>query len=1069
MPHFLCYSRLWALSEALQDVISHAEGIRGNRERWINRTSRTEKRSIDHVEIIDIVGSAVQIKNGRCRIFAKATGAALVSNAFEWDGFMDVERSRNNVRLVIDLLQYEFPRFDEPVKVLMISIGDVKLDLSFAINEHAVIGTRQIFRCQPPVDGMRCDLLEGHAGHERKIGFQHRAIRFAQQLNMPHRPRKIFASPIKIIHRKSLLKSSRIWGRRDAEHGAVLMTHVIAANLVRRIGDAGRVIIGCAAQEECRRIDRPRRDNNKICAKNSLLAIDLGLHSRNFCGMSVGEQSSDPRVRQKSDIGKGQCGTNAVHVGVALAIDEARKSIAGVAPDTGASVPIDFIQFDREGAGKRRSSRSGEIVQQFLNTGLVRDGWKWVGRVRGGFSRIAATQAVNFIQRLCFGIVPFKVTILQRPFRRDSALVLDPLEVPLAQSEHGGSVNLGVSPYIVARPRAEFFPVLIPPHFRRMVALVLEDLDRTPIGFLSGKIAASLENQDSRATWRQALSQGAAPSTCTNNDDIEGFVRHAKTVSRWNGSLFRLTLVIILSCFSGFGVLQAGGVQITSIQETVSNGEKLSSFYTDVLEFKRVEATKAQDGIVITLRLGEETLLLYAPDKIGRPIPADMTSNDLGFQHLAIVVSDIDAAYQRLLDHGVTIVSSGPQTLPDSNYDAAQTRALYFRDPDGHFLELIEFPSNKGEPKWHDAETLFLGIDHSAIAVRDTKESRDFYRDRLGLTNEGDSLNYGIEQERLSGVAGAQVEITSFKGAKGPGIELLQYKKPGIHETDLIDVKPNDLLHWQINLQGTPKPAGSGDIRDPNGHALSVNPIRISSQLTIAGEALRLHWTRYLMEGAELGIFMVVALYLTILLEHPHSFLRRKLKSDLLRRFILGIGIGSTVILLIYCQWGRQSGAQFNPAVTLARLSLSRIEPWDAFFYIVAQFIGGWLLLAIAGLPFRHKANHDDVNWVVTEPGETGTVAAFVAEFFISFLIFFSLLVTYHSPTLRPWIGFVAGLHLCLFITFEAPFSGMSLNPARTVASAVPARSWMALWLYFVAPPVAMVLAAQLCRWLFDS
>jgi aquaporin Z len=602
-----------------------------------------------------------------------------------------------------------------------------------------------------------------------------------------------------------------------------------------------------------------------------------------------------------------------------------------------------------------------------------------------------------------------------------------------------------------------------------VVALVLEHLDRAPIGLFTGKITAPLQNQDSRTTWGQTLGQRAASGPCTDNDNIEGFVRHAKTVSRQGGRLFRLALILVASCFAGFGLLRAGGVQITSIQETVSNGEKLSSFYTDVLEFKRMGATEVPEGTLITLRLGEETLLLFAPAHVGRPIPADMTSNDLGFQHLAIVVSDIDAAYQRLLDHGVTIVSSGPQTLPDSNYDAAQTRALYFRDPDGHFLELIQFPSNKGEPKWHDGERLFLGIDHSAIAVRDTKESRDFYRDQLGLTNLGDSLNYGIEQERLSGVAGARVEITSFKGAKGPGIELLQYKEPGLHERDLADESPNDLLHWQINLQGTPKGAGAGEIRDPNGHALSVNPRRNSSELKIAGEALRLHWTRYLMEGAELGIFMVVALYLTILLEHPHSFLRRKLKSDLLRRFVLGIGIGSTVVLLIYCQWGRQSGAQFNPAVTLARLSLSRIEPWDAFFYIVAQFIGGWLLLAIAGLPFRHKANHDDVNWVVTEPGETGTVAAFVAEFFISFLIFFSLLVTYHSPVLRPWIGFVAGVHLCLFITFEAPFSGMSLNPARTVASAVPARSWMALWLYFVAPPVAMYLAAQLCRRLFDS
>ena len=222
------------------------------------------------------------------------------------------------------------------------------------------------------------------------------------------------------------------------------------------------------------------------------------------------------------------------------------------------------------------------------------------------------------------------------------------------------------------------------------------------------------------------------------------------------------------------------------------------------------------------------------------------------------------------------------------------------------------------------------------------------------------------------------------------------------------------------------------------------------------------------MEGAELGIFMVVALYLTIVLEHPGSPLNKAIPSELLRRFLLGLGIGVTVVGLIYCPWGRQSGAQFNPSVTLARLSLSRIEPWDAVFYIIAQFLGGWLLLVLAGLPLRRFSKHEKVKWVVTEPKQ-GTAAGFAAEFLISFLILFALLITYHYPVLKPWIGFVAGLHLCAFIAFESPFSGMSLNPARTLASALPARSWKGLWIYFVAPPVAMLLAARMCRWLFDS
>jgi aquaporin Z len=348
------------------------------------------------------------------------------------------------------------------------------------------------------------------------------------------------------------------------------------------------------------------------------------------------------------------------------------------------------------------------------------------------------------------------------------------------------------------------------------------------------------------------------------------------------------------------------------------------------------------------------------------------------------------------------------------------------------------------------------------------KASRSFYRDRLGLTIVGESLNYGGEQELLSGVAGARVQITSFRGVKGPGIELLHYEVPGTADTFPREPERADMLHWQINLRASrQKPSA---VHDLDGHALNfLPPAADEPRLEYAREALRQHWSRYLMEGAELGIFMIVALYLTIALEHPRSPLRRAISSGLLRRFLVGLGIGLTVVALIYCQWGRQSGAQFNPSVTLARLSLTKIEPWDAVFYILAQFAGGWLLLVVAGLPFRRAAAQEKVKWVATEPGEKGAAAAFAAEFLISFLILFSLLLTIHFPPLKPWIGLVAGLHLCAFITLESPFSGMSLNPARTVASALPARSFKALWVYFVAPPLAMLLAARICRWWVDS
>ncbi len=216
------------------------------------------------------------------------------------------------------------------------------------------------------------------------------------------------------------------------------------------------------------------------------------------------------------------------------------------------------------------------------------------------------------------------------------------------------------------------------------------------------------------------------------------------------------------------------------------------------------------------------------------------------------------------------------------------------------------------------------------------------------------------------------------------------------------------------------------------------------------------------MEGAELGIFMIAALWLALLLEHPRSRLHKAIASALLRRFFFGLGIGLTVVFLIYCTWGRQSGAQFNPAVTLAMLSLHCIQPWDAFFYIIAQFIGGLLGVVIAATPFWKASGHKDVKFVVTEPGKPGVAVAFAAEFVICFFLMAALRLVYQSDLLKPSIGYFAGLLLLIYITFESPLSGMSLNPARTVASAIPARSWNAIWIYLVAPPLAMWLAALL-------
>lgn len=501
----------------------------------------------------------------------------------------------------------------------------------------------------------------------------------------------------------------------------------------------------------------------------------------------------------------------------------------------------------------------------------------------------------------------------------------------------------------------------------------------------------------------------------------------------------------------------SAAVEVTSFELGVSDLRASVTFYTDVLQFELLSQDEKDHRPRANLRLGGERIVLRQPI-IGRTDTLrSLPANDRSFQHLAIVVSDIDLAYAQLQRHQVQIVSAGVQTLPDWNYDAAGIRALYFRDPDGHFLELIQFPPNKGEPRWHrGVGGLFLGIDHSAFVVRAIKSSIEFYRDQLGFSLMGESFNYGGEQERLNRVPGSRVRIASLRGARGPGLELLQFQEPG--ETG--EIRSNDWSGWLIHLQTTTSTL-IGEGRDPDGHAL-----RIGSNTAGPGElafaALRQHWTRYLMEGAELGIFMIVALWLALALEHPRSRLHKGMPSPLGRRLLFGIGIGVTVVLLIYSDWGRQSGAQFNPAVTLALLYLHRIQPWDASFYIIAQFLGGLLGLLIGAAPFWKLSKDPAVNFVVTKPGKPGAAIAFVAEFLISFILLATLRLVYHSDLLKPAVGYFAGALLCLYITFESPYSGMSLNPARTFASALPSGNWKAIWIYFTAPILAMLLAAIL-------
>jgi catechol 2,3-dioxygenase-like lactoylglutathione lyase family enzyme len=265
--------------------------------------------------------------------------------------------------------------------------------------------------------------------------------------------------------------------------------------------------------------------------------------------------------------------------------------------------------------------------------------------------------------------------------------------------------------------------------------------------------------------------------------------------------------------------------EVVSVGMTVKDMDISVAFFRDVLTFETVsddevtgreyEQLTGVFGVrlrVVRMRLGDEVLELtefLAPR--GRPVPADSRSNDRWFQHVAIVVTDMDAAYRRLRRHKIEHASTGPQTLPEWNKAAAGIRAFYFKDPDGHVLEVIQFPADKGDPKWRKkTDRLFLGIDHTAIVVNDTEASLAYYRDRLGLRVAGTSENSGTEQEHLNNVFGARLRITTLRAAKGPGVELLEYLSPRDGRPMPRDTKANDLWHWQTRV----KVGDCGEARD---------------------------------------------------------------------------------------------------------------------------------------------------------------------------------------------------------------------------------------------------------------
>jgi catechol 2,3-dioxygenase-like lactoylglutathione lyase family enzyme len=297
--------------------------------------------------------------------------------------------------------------------------------------------------------------------------------------------------------------------------------------------------------------------------------------------------------------------------------------------------------------------------------------------------------------------------------------------------------------------------------------------------------------------------------------------------------------------------------EVGAIGLTVGDLDRELVFYTNTLPFELVSISEASGreqaallGLsdvrlrVASLKLGNEriTLTEHLTNK-GRPIPFDSRSFDHWFQHIAIVVSDMDKAYERLRSRKVKHISTGPQTLPEWNKGAAGIKAFYFHDPEDHVLELIFFPPGKGDPKWQQTGTnIFLGIDHTAIVVSDTDKSLAFYRDLLGLRVAGGSENYGVEQEHLNQVFGARLRITGLRAEHGPGIELLEYiTPPGGHRLP-GDAKASDLVFWNTHLTvqdlakvsaklnesgamliSRPDRARSQIVRDPDGHALQLN------------------------------------------------------------------------------------------------------------------------------------------------------------------------------------------------------------------------------------------------------
>jgi aquaporin Z len=225
------------------------------------------------------------------------------------------------------------------------------------------------------------------------------------------------------------------------------------------------------------------------------------------------------------------------------------------------------------------------------------------------------------------------------------------------------------------------------------------------------------------------------------------------------------------------------------------------------------------------------------------------------------------------------------------------------------------------------------------------------------------------------------------------------------------------------------------------------------------------HWPEYLMEAGEIALYMFCLCTFATLLLHPASPISHFLHNVLLRRAVMGLLVGSTVVAIIMTPWGKQSGGHFNPAMTLTFFRLGKLAFWDTFFYVAAQFLGAFGGVALATYVLRGAPKSVFVRYAVTVPGVLGYVGAFVGELTISFILMTTILFSSNRPALARYTPYLVGALYQLFITFETPLSGMSMNSARTFGSAFGADYWQAFWIYLIAPTLGMLAGAELFLW----